>query len=68
MSTLCRPFSGAGCPEVIALWRGPAFSGLEGALPAREAGRLDELRVTALEERSAVVSWSGPVGASYRNS
>ncbi|MGE6735229.1 AfsR/SARP family transcriptional regulator [Streptomyces sp. NPDC059900] len=36
------------------LWRGPALSGLEGALLSGEAGRLDELRVTALEERFGV--------------
>ncbi|MFE7805489.1 BTAD domain-containing putative transcriptional regulator [Streptomyces sp. NPDC057430] len=40
--------------DAAALWRGPALSGLEGALLAGEAGRLDELRLTALEERFAV--------------
>ncbi|MFG2642564.1 BTAD domain-containing putative transcriptional regulator [Streptomyces sp. NPDC048370] len=40
--------------DAAALWRGPALSGLEGSLLAGEAGRLDELRVTALEERFGV--------------
>jgi DNA-binding SARP family transcriptional activator len=37
--------------EAIALWRGKALSGLEGSLLAGEARRLDELRLSAIEER-----------------
>ncbi|MFD3662334.1 BTAD domain-containing putative transcriptional regulator [Streptomyces sp. NPDC058659] len=40
--------------DAVALWRGPALSGVEGSLMSGEAGRLDELRVTALEERFGV--------------
>jgi predicted ATPase/DNA-binding SARP family transcriptional activator len=36
----------------LALWRGPAFADVrDGGVLAREAGRLDELRIAALEER-----------------
>ncbi|HCT75780.1 MAG TPA: AfsR family transcriptional regulator [Micromonosporaceae bacterium] len=35
------------------LWRGPALSGLEHSLLAGEAARLEELRLTAIDERIA---------------
>lgn len=39
--------------DAIGMWRGPALSGLAETLLYGEARRLDELRVTALEERFA---------------
>ncbi|WP_345203414.1 BTAD domain-containing putative transcriptional regulator [Fodinibacter luteus] len=40
--------------EALALWRGPAYAGFEGAaFAAAEARRLDELRLGATEERIA---------------
>ncbi|WP_283137936.1 AfsR/SARP family transcriptional regulator [Rhizohabitans arisaemae] len=35
----------------LALWRGPALAGLHGSLLAGEASRLEQLRLTATEER-----------------
>ncbi|MET0133714.1 MAG: BTAD domain-containing putative transcriptional regulator, partial [Kibdelosporangium sp.] len=37
--------------DALDLWHGPAFGGLGGSLLRAEAGRLDELRITALELR-----------------
>ncbi|WP_214105774.1 AfsR/SARP family transcriptional regulator [Acrocarpospora catenulata] len=37
----------------LALWRGPALGGLHGSLLAGEAARLEQLRLTATEERVA---------------
>jgi DNA-binding SARP family transcriptional activator len=39
--------------EAIALWRGPALSGLDGSVLGAEARRLDELLMSATEERFA---------------
>lgn len=39
--------------QALALWRGPALAGLQDSLLAGEAARLDELRLTAVEERIA---------------
>ncbi|RSN16105.1 hypothetical protein DMB42_04895 [Nonomuraea sp. WAC 01424] len=38
--------------EALALWRGPALSGLTGPFAERERSRLELLRLTALEQRS----------------
>ena len=42
----------AALEEALALWRGPALVGLEDAAAAGERGRLDDLRVAALEDRA----------------
>lgn len=42
-----------GLSAALALWRGPALAGLDGSLLAGEAARLEQLRLTAIEERIA---------------
>jgi DNA-binding SARP family transcriptional activator len=44
----------AGYRDALRLWRGPALAGLDSQLIRAAAGRLDEERVAALEDRVAV--------------
>ncbi|MGN9840851.1 AfsR/SARP family transcriptional regulator [Nonomuraea sp. H19] len=44
----------------LALWRGPAFGGIGNSFLTAEAARLDELRLTVIEERVAADMAAGP--------
>ena len=48
--------------EALALWRGPAFAGVDVPSVRAEAGRLEEMRLAALESRAEALLASGRHG------
>jgi DNA-binding SARP family transcriptional activator len=48
--------------EALALWRGPAFAGIDVPSVHTEAGRLEEMRLAALESRAEALLESGRHG------
>jgi DNA-binding SARP family transcriptional activator/pimeloyl-ACP methyl ester carboxylesterase/class 3 adenylate cyclase len=48
--------------EALALWRGPAFAGIDVPSVRAEAGRLEEMRLAALESRAEALLASGRHG------
>ena len=48
--------------EALALWRGPAFAGLDVPSVRAEAGRLEEMRLAALESRAEALVAAGRHG------
>ena len=48
--------------EALALWRGPAFAGIDVPSVRAEAGRLEEMRLAALESRAEALLAAGRHG------
>ena len=48
--------------EALRLWRGPALAGIDAPSVRTEAGRLEELRLAALEARAAALLECGKFG------
>jgi DNA-binding SARP family transcriptional activator/pimeloyl-ACP methyl ester carboxylesterase len=48
--------------EALALWRGPAFAGIDAPAVRAEAGRLEEMRLAALESRAEALLAAGRHG------
>ena len=48
--------------EALALWRGPAFAGIDAPTVRAEAGRLEEMRLAALESRAEALLAGGRHG------
>jgi len=48
--------------EALALWRGPAFAGIDAPSVRAEAGRLEEMRLAALESRAEALLAAGRHG------
>ena len=48
--------------EAMRLWRGPALAGIDAPSARAEAGRLEELRLTALESRAEALLECGRPG------